>query len=379
MKKILQATADYIRETDKILLILCIAASLFGATLIYSATNMYGYEQVIVQLGALVLGLGVAIIVSLFEYSNLTKFWPVYIVLSLVLLLVTYKFGITPTGSDNKAWLKIFGVSVQVSELIKIFMILTFAKHVSSIKKEDINNVGNVILLTLHGMCAPALVMIFQKDLGTVTVMTIIFLSMMFMAGVKLKYFLVGLGGVAVAAPFAWFYVLSEYQKERFAVIFDLEADAKGYGYQQLQSIKAIGSGGLFGQGYLSGAKTQTNGVPEAHNDFILTVAGEELGLFGCLAVFLILTLIIIRVIYISTVSKDTIGKIICAGAFGMLAAQLFINTGMVMALLPVIGVTLPFFSAGGSSLVCLYISIGLVLSVYKNRFMRTMYLRDKS
>ena len=94
---------------------------------------------------------------------------------------------------------------------------------------------------------------------------------------------------------------------------------------------------------------------------------------------FLILTLIIIRVIYISTVSKDTIGKIICAGAFGMLAAQLFINTGMVMALLPVIGVTLPFFSAGGSSLVCLYISIGLVLSVYKNRFMRTMYLRDKS
>ncbi len=379
----MQNIADYIRETDKILLFLCVAASVYGSVLIYSATNMYGngFEQVIVQLGALVLGLGVAIFISLFEYTNLTKLWPLYIVIAIALLFITYQFGFTPEGADNKAWLRIFGVSIQVSELIKIIMILTFAKHVSSIKPEEINNVGNVILLTLHGMAAPALVMILQKDLGTVTVMTVIFLSMMYMAGVRLRYFLIGLGGVAVAAPFAWFYVLSEYQKERFAVIFDLEADAKGYGYQQLQSIKAIGSGGMFGQGYLNGAKTQSanSGVPEAHNDFILTVAGEELGLIGCLAVLLILALIIIRVIYISTISKDVTGKIICAGAFGMLAAQLIINIGMVTALLPVIGVTLPFFSAGGSSLVCLYISVGLVLSVYKNRFMRTMYLRDRS
>ena len=375
----MQNIADYIRETDKILLLLCVTASVFGAVLIYSATNMYGYEQVIVQLGALVLGLGVAIFISLFEYTNLTKLWPLYIIAAIALLFITYQFGFTPAGADNKAWLKIFGVSIQVSELIKIIMILTFAKHVSSIKPKEINNVGNVILLALHGMAAPALVMIFQKDLGTVTVMTVIFLSMMYMAGVRLRYFLIGLGGVVAVAPFAWFYVLSEYQKKRFTVIFDLEADAKGYGYQQLQSIKAIGSGGIFGQGYLNGAKTQTNGVPEAHNDFILTVAGEELGLIGCLAVILILVLIIVRVIYISTVSKDITGKIICAGAFGMLAAQLIINIGMVIALLPVIGVTLPFYSAGGSSLVCLYISVGLVLSVYKNRFMRTMYLRDKN
>ena len=374
----MQNIADYIRETDKVLLLLCVVASLYGSALIYSATNMHGSEQLLVQLGALVLGLGVAIFISLFDYSYLTKFWPIYIVIGIVLLLVTYQFGITPAGSDNKAWLSIFGISFQVSELIKIFMILTFAKHVSSIDPEDINNFGNIVLLTIHGLCAPAIVMILQKDLGTVTVMIVIFLSMMYMAGVRLRYFLIGLSGVAVAAPFAWIFVLSEYQKERFKVILDLEADAKGYGYQQLQSIKAIGSGGVFGQGYMNGAKTQTGGVPESHNDFILTVAGEELGLIGCLAVFVCLVLIIIRVIYISTVSKDITGKIICAGAFGMLAAQLIINTGMVMALLPVIGVTLPFFSAGGSSLVCLFISVGLVLSVYKNRFLRTIYLRDK-
>lgn len=378
MRKLGQNIADYFRETDKLLLLLCTIASIYGAVLIYSATNMYGYEQVIVQLGSLGLGLVVAIGISLFDYSSLLKFWPLYIIAAVALLLITYEFGITPEGSDNKAWLKIFGISFQVSELVKIFMILTFAKHVSMIKPDEINKFHNIILLTLHGLAAPAMVMVLQKDLGTVTVMAVIFLSMMYMVGVKLRYFAIGLSAIAVAAPFAWMYVLSEYQKERFTVIFDLEADARGYGYQQLQSIKAIGSGGVFGQGYMQGTKTQSNGVPEAHNDFILTVAGEELGLIGCLLVFAILIAIIIRVIYISTVSKDTAGKIICAGAFGMLAAQLLINTGMVMALLPVIGVTLPFFSAGGSSLVCLFISVGLVTSVYKNRFMRTMYLRDR-
>lgn len=380
MKKIWQSIADYIRETDKLLLFLCVTASLYGALLIYSATNMYGSRQVIVQLVSLILGVAVAIVVSLIDYTRLTKFYPIYIAATIALLIVTYKFGYAPTGSENRAWIELpMGMSLQVSELIKIFMILTFAKHVSSIKRENINKFHNVVLLILHGLTAPALVMIFQRDLGTVSVMIIIFLAMLYVAGVKLRYFLLGFAGLAVASPLVWFYGLSEFQRNRFSIIFDLESDPLNLGYQQLQSIKAIGSGGIFGQGYLQGAKTQSNGVPKAHNDFILTVAGEELGLIGCLLVFAIIILIIIRVMYVCTVSKDITGKIICAGAFGMLAAQLLINTGMVLALLPVIGVTLPFFSAGGSSLVCLFISVGLVLSVYKNRFMRTMYLRDKN
>ncbi|MGN0173415.1 MAG: FtsW/RodA/SpoVE family cell cycle protein [Acutalibacteraceae bacterium] len=380
MKKIWQSIADYIRETDKLLLFLCVTASLYGALLIYSATNMYGSRQVIVQLVSLILGVAVAIVVSLIDYTSLTKFYPIYIAATIALLIVTYKFGYAPTGSENRAWIELpMGMSLQVSELIKIFMILTFAKHVSSIKRENINKFHNVVLLILHGLTAPALVMIFQRDLGTVSVMIIIFLAMLYVAGVKLRYFLLGFAGLAVASPLVWFYGLSEFQRNRFSIIFDLESDPLNLGYQQLQSIKAIGSGGIFGQGYLQGAKTQSNGVPKAHNDFILTVAGEELGLIGCLLVFAIIILIIIRVMYVCTVSKDITGKIICAGAFGMLAAQLLINTGMVLALLPVIGVTLPFFSAGGSSLVCLFISVGLVLSVYKNRFMRTMYLRDKN
>ncbi len=375
MKKFWQNIADYIRETDKLLLLLCIIASLYGSMLIFSPT---GFKTVGVQLASMLIGVGVAIIISLFDYSRLTKIYPVYIVATIALLVITYEIGYAPEGSDNRAWIRLpFDMSLQVSELIKIFMILTFAKHVSSIKPENINKFHNVLLLVIHGMAAPALVMAFQRDLGTASVMVVIFLSMLYMAGVKLRYFLIGLSILAVASPVVWFYGLSDFQRQRFAIIFDLESSAENFGYQQLQSIKAIGSGGIFGQGYLNGAKTQVNAVPKAHNDFILSVAGEELGLIGCLLVFVILIAILARILYVSTVSKDTAGKIICAGTFGMLAAQLLINTGMVLSLLPVIGVTLPFFSAGGSSLVCLFMSIGLVVSVYKNRHMRTMYLRD--
>ena len=375
MKKFWQNIADYIRETDKLLLLLCIIASLYGSMLIFSPT---GFKTVGVQLASMLIGVGVAIIISLFDYSRLTKIYPVYIVATIALLVITYEIGYAPEGSDNRAWIRLpFDMSLQVSELIKIFMILTFAKHVSSIKPENINKFHNVLLLVIHGMAAPALVMAFQRDLGTASVMVVIFLSMLYMAGVKLRYFLIGLSILAVASPVVWFYGLSDFQRQRFAIIFDLESSAENFGYQQLQSIKAIGSGGIFGQGYLNGAKTQINAVPKAHNDFILSVAGEELGLIGCLLVFVILIAILARILYVSTVSKDMTGKIICAGTFGMLAAQLLINTGMVLSLLPVIGVTLPFFSAGGSSLVCLFMSIGLVVSVYKNRHMRTMYLRD--
>ncbi len=378
MKRLWQTIADYIRETDKLLLLLCTLASCYGSLLIYSATNMNGSRQFLVQLGSCVLGLAVAIIISLFDYVNLTRYYPVFIIISVVLLIVTYQFGYAPAGSENRAWLELpFGMSFQSSELIKIFMILTFAKHVSSLKPEEVNRPKNLVLLILHGVSMPAAVMLLQKDLGTVTVMLVIFISMLYQAGVKPAVFIVGAVSLVAVSPLLWFYGLDQFQRERFAIIFDLESDPLNLGFQQLQSIKAIGAGGLFGQGYLQGAKTQSGAVPKAHNDFILSVAGEELGLFGCLLVFAILLFIIIRIMYISTVSKDTTGKIICAGVFGMFAAQLAINVGMVLALLPVIGVTLPFFSAGGTSLVCLFISVGLVTSVYKHRFMRTMYLRD--
>ena len=380
MKRIIQNIADYIRETDKLLLILCAAASLFGCALVYSATRYIGStRQFYVQLISVFIGIVAAIFVSLFNYRNFSRHTILIVAVSLGLLAFTYFFGYAPSGTDNRAWIELpFGMSFQPSELIKIFFTITFSAHVSIINKDEINKLKNVALLILHGIAPAAIVMVLQRDLGTVTILFCIFLCMLFAAGIKLRYFAIGALVVAAAAPIIWLYGLSAYQRERFSIILDLNSDAQGKGYQQLQSIKAIGSGGITGYGYLNGPKTQSGDVPKAYNDFILSVAGEELGLIGCIAVFAILLAIIIRVIHVGVISNDRKGLIICSGIFGMLLSQLLVNVGMCLAVLPVIGVTLPFFSAGGTSLVCLYLGIGLVLSVYKNRFQRQMKLSDR-
>lgn len=380
MRKLFQNLADYIRETDKILLILCTITSLFGCAMVYSATRFTGSSrQFIVQLGSMFIGLIAAIIISTFDYKRISKWIVLYILLAASLLAVTYIFGFAPDGTENKAWLKLpFGMTLQPSELIKIIMMITFSKHVQAIDKREINKFSNVMLLAIHALSYPVAVMALQKDLGTVSVMAFIALIMLYCAGIKKRYFAVGGVLAVIGLPILWIYGLGEYQKSRFTILFDLYSDAKGKGYQQIQGLSALGSGGLFGAGYLQGPKTQNQTIPKAHNDFIFTAAGEELGLIGCLAIILLLLCIILRIVRVGGLSRDRQGFILCMGAFAMFAAQTIINLGMCLALMPVIGVTLPFFSAGGTSLVCLFLCIGLVLSVFKNRNKRQMYLRDK-
>lgn len=376
-RRFVQSVADYTRETNKLLLILCIIASLCGCALIYSAIRANGsVRTVIVQLGAVVIGVIAAVAVSLIDYNKITKHPLIFVAIEIILLVVTFFFGYAPEGTENKAWIELpMGMSIQVSEIIKILMILTFSHHVQSIPKSDINKPKNVILLAIHGLLPPIAVMALQRDLGTVTIMLFICLFMLYAVGVKLRWFIGAFTAIAAVSPLIWFYGLSEYMRQRFTIILNLESDAQGLGYQQLQGLNAIGSGGLFGEGYLHGTYTQAGLPPKSYNDFIFTVAGNEFGLVGCIAVILILVAIIVKVMIIGMQSKDIQGKVICFGVFGMFASQIMINIGMVLSLLPVIGVTLPFFSAGGSSLVMLYVSIGLVLSVYKNRYKRTTYI----
>lgn len=379
VNSIWQSIADYIRETNKTLLILCIIASVFGCALIYSAMHYTGSNRtVITQMGAVLLGVISAVGVSLIDYKSLTKHPSIFIIGSIFLLALTYFIGYAPEGTENKAWIELpFGMSLQVSEIIKISMILTFSHHVQSLNADEINRPKNLILLSFHALIFPALVMILQRDLGTVIIMLCIAICMMFAAGVKIRYFILAFSALGLMSPFIWFFGLSEYQKERFSIIANLEADPMGLGYQQLQGLNAIGSGGLFGEGYLNGTYIQSASVPKAYNDFIFAVAGNELGFVGCILVVLILTVIILRIMQISNTSHDIQGKIICFGVFGMFASQILVNLGMVLSILPVIGVTLPFFSAGGSSLVMLFVSIGLTLSVYINRFKRSVSLND--
>ena len=167
-----------------------------------------------------------------------------------------------------------------------------------------------------------------------------------------------------MALPLGYFYVLDEDQKARILSLFDLEADLLGTGWQQWQGRIALANGGLFGKGLFKGDLVQSDSIPEAYNDFIFTAIGEELGLIGCLVVFLLLGALCIRVVAVAHAARDDMGNYICMGVFGMILAQLIINIGMCTSVLPVIGVTLPFFSAGGTSLLCLFLGIGMCTSL---------------
>ena len=170
---------------------------------------------------------------------------------------------------------------------------------------------------------------------------------------------------------------MNDEHRERIKMMFDIEGDIKGIGYQQWRGRVALANGGVFGQGFLQGDLTQAGVIPEGHNDFIFVSIGEELGMVGCIVVIILLAAICLRCIRIARISNNDAGKYICVGVFAMLFAQSVINIGMCTSVLPVIGVTLPFFSAGGTSLLCLYLGIGLALNVYMHRNSRTIYLHD--
>ena len=371
--------ADYIRETDKILFLLCITASLYGAAMVFSATRYTGSPRAfLVQLVALAVGVVAAVVMSVFlEYNTIVKWWPVAAGIALVLVGLTFFIGYAPAGTDDKAWIKLpLGLSFQPSELLKIAFIITFAKHVSVIE-DRVNAPLNLLALCLHG-AFPVLLIHLQGDDGTALVLAIIFLAMMFAAGVRLRYFAIAGVLAALAAPLLWLVVLNEDQRNRFTILFNPELDRYGAGWQQWRARVAMANGGFAGQGYLQGDFVQNNRVPEGHNDFIFASIGEELGMLGLLAVVLLLIAIGVRLLLIAHRAKDKQGVILCAGLFGMLGAQMILNIGMCVSLLPVIGITLPFFSAGGTSLVSTFLGMGLALNVYMHRDRRLMYLRDE-
>ena len=377
MKRFFENIADYIRETDKILLLLCTFASFYGAILVCSATYVSaGYQKLIVQLLGWFIGVGVAILLSLIDYKTMMKHWYIPAILSVGLVLITFKFGYAPAGTDDKAWLALpFGQSIQPSELLKIGFIVTFAAHVNAIHQKKINKLYHVLLLSVHG-AFPVVLIHFQGDDGSALVLAFIFAAMLFVAGVHWGYFATAIAGVAAAVPVLWFFIMNDEQKSRIQALFQPEAYPDII-YQQVRGETAIGSGGLFGYGLFKGPYVQSGKIPLGYNDFIFASAGEEVGFVGCLLIIGLLLAICIRILVVLRRSRDRAGQIICAGAFAMIAAQTIINLGMCLMVLPVIGVTLPFFSAGGTSTVCLFLGIGLVLSVYYHRDIKALVLGE--
>lgn len=377
MRHLFAKFADFVRESDKILLSLLFLAAGYGCIAVFSATHyMESLRPFLVHSFCLVAGFGVILAGSIFEYNHYIRLWPLFAFAGIVPVILTFFIGYAPAGTDDKAWLDLGFTTFQPSELLKVCFIITFATHLARVNK-TINKPKTLIPLCIHG-AIPVILIHFQGDDGTALVFAIIFVSMLWAAGASWKYFVAAFVTLLVSSPIIYFFIMNNSQRERLKNMFDIDADILGVGWQQYRGRQALANGGFWGQGYLNGDLTQIgkSGVPEGHNDFIFVTIGEELGYLGCVAVIIILAAICVRCLQVAKLSSQSEGKYICVGIFAMLFAQMVINIGMCTSITPVIGVTLPFFSAGGTSLLCLFSGMALVHNVYMHRNSRTIHIR---
>lgn len=377
-KAIGKGLRDYGRYSHHALVFFCVLTSAFGLVLVYSA-NQYmglGLRSWAVQLAATVAGLILAVLMSRVDYSTLARVSPIFAAVAILLVVLTYTpLGLNVTGTDDTAWLGFpFGssdpwITFQPSELLKVVFILTFARHLYEVR-EHINHFPTFLTLCVHG-AVPALLVFAQGDDGTALMFLLIFLCMLFAAGLRTWYWLVGATGLLGGLPLVWIYFFDDYKKARILCLFPhlVETYKMDAGWQQYNGIQALGSGQLTGVGFMQG------GSPDVYSrnaDFIFTVAGEEFGFLGALLVLVLLACVILAIWRAAMAARDSMGFYLCVGMLAYIGFQSVINIGMATRLLPVIGITLPFFSAGGSSAATLYLGIGLVLSVYYSSRART-------
>ncbi len=357
----------FFRNFDFILLSLILVTALFGILMISSAGGESAGRYVIIQSAALVLGVAGIFALMILDYEYLAQISKILYVVSVLLLILVLIPGLGRMENGARSWFRLGPVSMQPAELVKITFIITFSKHLSE-AKDRINEPKTLLALILH-FAVLGILILFQPDFGTFVVFFIIAFAMLFIAGLSLKYVGFGALGLAVAAPAAWFFFLKDYQKARIINVFNPENDPSGTGYHVIQSKLAAGSGKLFGTGLYKGSSQFNNLLPERHTDFIYSVVCEELGMVGGILVIALLVAIILRIIYIGINARNSLGLYICTGVAAMFIFQAFENIGMCIGLFPVTGITLPFFSYGGSSLLTNMLAIGLVINVkYRSR-----------
>ena len=358
---------DYFKRTDKTFWLLTTAVSLYGCMLIASLQRGGDVNFLKTQIMAIIIGYIAAVIISLIDYNYLAKCWWLVAGVSLSLTISVFFIGIQVTGTDDVGWIRLpGGMTFQPSELTKICFILTFSKHLSYLSETNrLHSFLGVLTLALHGAVPVGLIHL-QGDDGAALVFGCMFLIMSFAAGVQLRYFIILIIGSAAAVPLVWTRMMNEDQKNRLLVLFSNDEEMlRTYGWQQYQGRISIASGGLFGKGLFNGPRVENCVVPYQENDFIFTVAGEELGFVGCIAILLLFAIMLFRILHTARRSCNELGRNICIGFFALMITQIVINLGMVMGLLPVVGITLPFYSSGGSSAACLYLGVGLVQNVF--------------
>ena len=372
---------DFFQQADLVLLALCCVSTLYGIVLIFSATqymeNGRWLRYVGVQGAAMVIGVCAYIFMSMLDLENVMKRWKWLVVFNIVFIgLLKTPLGVGHS-TGNVAWLKFPRIPFQIgpAEVVKISFTLLLAKQMEWLREEkrDLKSFRSALMAAGHTLFLMGWYVIISKDMGNALTFFFIFLCMAFAAGFALRWFALlfaGIGG-AVAALLLLDLVPEsmEYMVNRFRILFDHSLDPLGVGWQQNRSLLAIGSGGVFGQGYMNGTQSQNSestNLPKRWTDFIFSVCGEELGLIGCFLIILLLAALIFRVLLVAYQSQSHFHSYVCVGMAAMLVYQTIINIGMCLFIMPTIGVTLPFFSYGGSSIVTLYTSMGVVSNIKK-------------
>lgn len=368
MRRYLFELKNFFRKGDLVLLFLCLITSTFGCVIISSATNAVGFSRFLtVQIVAIVLGVIFFMMTSSLDVDFLSEHRSVLVGFSAFLLLLLIPFG-TGDNLGNRSWLDIplIPVDIQPAEICKITYILITASVMNS-HQNRISSPVSVFHMAFHLLFLFGLNVVLSRDLGVSLIYLGVFIGMAFSGGVSILWFLAAGGALVVAAPVLWNNFLDDYQKERIQMLFDPAVDPEGLGvrWHTNQSLLSLNGGGFSGQGLFNGNRTQTDSLNAQHTDFIFSAIGEEMGFVGCLLVIVLLLAIIIRCIYVGIRSQAYMRRMICFGAAAALIFQMCVNIGMCIGVAPVIGLTLPLISYGGSSTVSLYAMLGLVSGVY--------------
>ncbi len=368
MRQYLHELKNFFRKGDMVLLLLCLITNTFGVIMISSATNHRGnLRYIIIQIAAALLGILCYMLVSSLDADFMAEHRVALAVFNTFLLLLLIPFG-TDLGSGNKSWLDFpfLPIDIQPAEICKITYIIIMASVMAQYQS-SISSWKAIIAMGFHAALLVGTNFVISSDAGVCLIFVFIFIGMAFSGGVSLLWFLAAGGAIATVWPFIWNEFLDKYQRERFEVLWNPNVDPDGIGvrYHSVRSLRSLTGGGWSGQGLYNGIRTQNGELPSQHTDFIFSTVGEELGFLGCILVLLLELAIIIRCIQVGKRSPDFLRRMVCFGAAAALMFQVFINVGMCLGLTPVIGLTLPFISYGGSSLVTLYTMLGLVSGVH--------------
>lgn len=346
-------------------LILLVAIAFMGFAMLYSVAD--GNVDPWASRQATRFGMGVVILfvvafVDVRVWMGLA--YPAFV--GTLVLLVGVEF-LGSTGMGAQRWLELGPLRLQPSELMKVTLIVALARYFHGLTLDEVSRIRHMIIPILM-IGVPFWLVLRQPDLGTAMLIATVGITLFFMAGLAWRYFI--LGGIAAvsAVPLAWNFLLRDYQKQRVLTFLNPESDPLGSGYHILQSKIALGSGGVFGKGFMGGTQSHLNFLPEKHTDFIFTMLGEELGLVGGVTLMALYFVVLMFGISVALQTRNQFGRLLAMGVTINFFLYIFINIAMVMGLLPVVGVPLPLVSYGGSAMLVLMFGFGLLMSVYIHR-----------